>query len=329
MLTVNHDRLFKELITELFYEFLEEFAPNVAREIDRDQLEFLDKETFGDVVSGERHEVDIIVKVKLSGQGSVVLVHVENQATAQPNFSRRMFHYYAELDRKFGLPVYPIAVLSYDFPLREEPNIYERRLFGKTVERFEFHVVQLNRLNWREYLGSANPAAIALMAKMQFGKEDRVRVRAESLRLFLTLKLNPRRRSVIDKFVRSYLKLTSQEMNEVLTKIRTDYPEVQEEQYLEVMNEWEERGISQGISQGIEQGISQGIEQGILQGLHEGQVRMVSRLIQTKFGSLSQEIGGKLESLSSDQLELLADAILSLNSEEGLTSWLDSIQGKS
>ena len=308
MLTVNHDRLFKELITELFYEFLEEFAPNVASEIDRDQLEFLDKETFGDVESGERHEVDIIVKVKLAGQDSMVLVHVENQAKVQPNFSRRMFHYYAELDRKFGLPVYPIAVLSYDLPTREEPNTFERRLFGKTVERFEFHVVQLNRLNWREYLGSTNPAAIALMAKMKFDEADRVRVRVESLRLFLTLKLNPRRQSVIDKFVRSYLKLTSQEMNEVLTKMKTDYPEVKEEQYLEVMNEWEERGISQGIEQGI----------------RGGELRVINRLLLTKFGHIAPELSVKLETLNSDQLDSLADVLLTLNSEKELSSWLDA-----
>lgn len=45
-------------------------------------------------------------------------LHVENQAKAQPDFGKRMFRYFARLYEKFALPVYPIALFSYDAPQR-------------------------------------------------------------------------------------------------------------------------------------------------------------------------------------------------------------------
>jgi len=50
------------------------------------------------------------------------LIHIENQASAQEHFAARMFRYFARLHEKFALPVYPIALLSYDTPRRPEPN---------------------------------------------------------------------------------------------------------------------------------------------------------------------------------------------------------------
>ena len=41
---IDHDRLFKELLTTFFIEFVELFLPEVAAYIERDSLVFLDKE---------------------------------------------------------------------------------------------------------------------------------------------------------------------------------------------------------------------------------------------------------------------------------------------
>jgi hypothetical protein len=38
---IDHDRLFKELITTFFIEFLDLFLPEVAIDIDRNSIEFL------------------------------------------------------------------------------------------------------------------------------------------------------------------------------------------------------------------------------------------------------------------------------------------------
>src|SRR3954454_5387399 len=112
---MDHDRLFKELIRTFFVDFLELFLPDVAAYVDRSSIEFLDKEVFTDVTAGERHEVDLVVKVRFKGRQAYFLIHVESQAQRRPEpFPKRMFRYYARIDEAHNLPVYPIAVFSYD-----------------------------------------------------------------------------------------------------------------------------------------------------------------------------------------------------------------------
>ena len=156
---MDHDRLFKELLTTFFIEFIELFFPKLAAEIDRDSIQFLDKEIFTDLFSGERHEVDLLVKVRLRGREMFILIHVENQATWQSNFPERMFEYFALLLKKLGLPVYPIAIFSYDRPLTPAADRYEIDVIDLPVLRFQFQAIQLNRLNWREFLKTPNPVA--------------------------------------------------------------------------------------------------------------------------------------------------------------------------
>ena len=77
---IDHDRLFKELLTTFFVEFLDLFFPEILTYLERDSIQFLDKEVFTDVTAGERYEADLIVKVKFREQESCFLIHVENQA---------------------------------------------------------------------------------------------------------------------------------------------------------------------------------------------------------------------------------------------------------
>src|SRR5688500_17601448 len=111
---VDHDRLFKELLTTFFMEFLELFLPEVAAYVDPDSIGFLDKEVFTDVTAGEKYEADIVARAKFRGRDAFFLIHVEDQSYDMAGFPRRMFHYTARFDEKYALPVYPIALFSYD-----------------------------------------------------------------------------------------------------------------------------------------------------------------------------------------------------------------------
>ena len=92
---MDHDRLFKELLTTFFLDFLEVFCPELAKYLDADSLEFLDKEVFTDVTHGERHEVDLVAKARFRGRPLGFLIHVEAQARKQNIFPQRMFTYFA------------------------------------------------------------------------------------------------------------------------------------------------------------------------------------------------------------------------------------------
>src|SRR5438067_8618142 len=121
---MHHDRLFKELITTFFAEFMELFLPELAGYLDKESLSFLDKEIFTDVTSGETHEVDVIARARFRGQDSCFLVHVENQAQKEKDFNERMFDYFARLRTKYRLPIYPIAVFSHENS-RLEPDTFQ------------------------------------------------------------------------------------------------------------------------------------------------------------------------------------------------------------
>ncbi|CCI14543.1 hypothetical protein MICAE_3030002 [Microcystis aeruginosa PCC 9806] len=57
--------------------------------------------------------------------------------------------------------------------------------------------MQLNRLNWRDFLNQPNPVASALMARMNIAEKERAKVKAECLRLLITLRLDSARMQLI------------------------------------------------------------------------------------------------------------------------------------
>ncbi len=64
-------------------------------------------------------------------------------------------------------------MFSFDQPYREEPYSHTVEFPNLKVLEFNFTAIQLNRLNWRDYLNQPNPIAAALMAKMQIAASDR------------------------------------------------------------------------------------------------------------------------------------------------------------
>ncbi len=306
---MDHDRLWKELLTAYFPEFLDLLLPQVADYLDRGSIEFLDKEIFTDVTSGERHEVDLVVKAKYKGQDTQFLVHVETQSSAQQDFPKRMFRYFAQLHEKYDLPVYPIALFSYDTPRRREPAKYQVAFPDKKILSFQYATIQLNRLNWREFARQPNPVASALMAKMRIRKQDRPRVKLECLRLLATLKLDPARMQLIRGFVDSYLKLNRPEQSQLKQELAALEP-AEREPIMQVVNEFVEEGIQRGLEQGKQ----------------DGQARLILRLLQRQFSQVPEQLRQAVQSLASARLEEMAGAILDFHTLADAQAWIAAHQ---
>lgn len=97
MANINHDRLFKELLTTFFVEFLDLFLPSVLEYLDTDSIQFTDKEVFSDLVRGEKNILDLVALARFQSQDYSFLIHIENQASNVPEFNRRMFRYFCSL----------------------------------------------------------------------------------------------------------------------------------------------------------------------------------------------------------------------------------------
>ncbi|MBH8555219.1 DUF4351 domain-containing protein [Nostocaceae cyanobacterium CENA357] len=299
---IDHDRLFKELIQTFFWEFIELFLPEVLDYVTKDSLIFLPEEIFTDVTSGDKRKIDLLAQVKFREQDTYFLIHLENQAYNQKEFERRMFHYFARLDSKYLLPIFPIVIFSYDEPKRPEKSQYKVNFLNRKILEFNYVAIQLNNLNWRIFLNQPNPVAAALMAKMEFKLEERVRVKLECLRMLVTLKLNPAKIELISGFIDIYLRLNATEEQELETELKQANL-VEEEQIMEIVTSWMEKGIEQGIEQ--------------------GEQKIIKRQLKRRFNNIDSALENRVNGLSSEQLENLADAIFDFQSLEDLIKWLD------
>jgi len=180
---LDHDALFKLLLTAFFREFIDLVAPDLAAALDPAPPVFLDKESFADLFDPDRREADLVAQVRLRQHSATLLIHLEHQAQADAALDRRMFRYFERLYDRYDQPIYPIALCSYPRPRRPAADRHELRVAQRTVLTFQYQVVQLNRMDWRAYLTTSNPAAMALMARMRVAPEDRWRVKAACLRL--------------------------------------------------------------------------------------------------------------------------------------------------
>ncbi|MCL4206173.1 MAG: DUF4351 domain-containing protein [Pirellulaceae bacterium] len=296
---MDHDRLFKELLTTFFTEFLQLFFPELAAYLDADSVEFLDKELFTDVTQGDRHEADLVVRARFRGQKLCFLIHVENQARPQPHFPRRMFGYFARLHEKYDLPVYPIAVFSYDTPRRPEPSTYRVDFPDLAVLAFQFRVVQLNRLVWRDFLDRTNPIAAALMAKMYMEPAERARVKLACLRMLAQLQLDPARRELISGFVDAYLSLTMEQERELESELQRIQPQ-EREAVMEIVTSWMKKGREQG------------------------ERTLVLRQLRKRLGALDRSSEEQIEALPPDAVERLGEALLDFSRSDDLQAWLQA-----
>lgn len=305
---IDHDLLFKQLLTTFFLEFMDLFAPELAPYIERDSLEFLPQEYFTDIRDGQRKAMDVVVRVTLKGRinqpkvsRTTIIINCEHQSTSEADFNRRLFFYFAQLHREYLEPIYPIALFSYDTPIRkQEPNTYSIDFPDLEVLKFQFRVVQLNKLNWRDFLDRQNPVAAALMAKMKMVPAERAKVKVECLRAIATLKLDPARIYLLSGFVDSYLRLDLSEQVQFEREIDNIEIDTQQEKVMEIVTSWMERGVEREALQ------------------------LVSRLLNHRVGKLEPSLAESLASLSVAQLEDLFDAAMNFSEVSDLTNWLES-----
>ena len=305
MKSQNHDRLFKELLSTFFLEFIELFFPEILEYLDQSSLSFIDKEVFTDVTAGEIHEVDLLIQSKFKGQSYSFLLHVENESSSKTDFNKRMFSYFARLHEKFALPIYPIVVFSYDHPFREATNKYVVEFPDRQVLEFNYAVLQLNRLNWRDFLENRNPIAAALMAKMKIAPQERPQVKLECLRLLATLKLDVAKTRMISGFVDSYLKLDKEEekiFQNQINKINSE----EKQKIMVITTSWKEEGIKEGRKLEL--------------------IESILEILEFKSIKISDILEEKVKALNIAQLKQLRKLALESNNIEEIQRGLDDIE---
>ena len=296
--SIDHDQLFKELLSTFFIEFVELFLPEVAALMERDSITFLPQEYFTELITGDRKIIDLIAKVRFQGQDAFFIIHLENQSFSEAEFARRMFFYFAKLHQEYLLPIYPVVIFSFDKPQRPESTNYKVSLANLEVLNFNFTSIQLNQLSWRDFLNQQNPIAAALMAKMKIQPIDRPKVKAECLRLLATLKLDLARTRLISGFVDTYLTLNATEEQTFQTELdRMGLNK--EEKVMEIVTSWMRTGMRNEAE------------------------KLVLRQLNRRFGPIEAELEQRIQALSIDRVEDLSDALLDFSDRSQLVVWLE------
>lgn len=303
---IDHDGLFKELIRVFTFEFLELFVPELSIDIDRTSFEFLDKELLQVLDQGDRKEVDLLVKTRFKGEPVFFLIHFEVQSSHQNWSPRRMFQYASRLYERFSLPIYPIALLTWDSPQKAASSAFSFGFPHLKVLEFNFHTIQLNRLPWRAFMRIENPVATALMAKMDIPKSDRPKVKLEYLRMITTLKIDVTKSALIWQFMETYLRLNAQEEQMAQQLIQTELPPEKQEKVMVITNSYIEKGLLLGEAKGERQ----------------AKLSNINRLVERKFGesvlALHKE---KIEELPITEIDALFDVAIFFDDASELAAW--------
>ncbi|MGI0487058.1 DUF4351 domain-containing protein [Pantanalinema rosaneae CENA516] len=265
------------------------------------------------MTAGEKYETDLLVKAKVQNQDSFFLIHLEHQAQHQSAFDKRMFRYFARLYEKYDLPIYPIALLSFDSPKTLQNNTHQIKFPNQIVLDFHYKVIQLNQLNWRDFLQYQNPVAAALMAKMNIVEADRLRVKCECLRLLATLRLDRAKMQLISGFVDTYLRLNQAEnrlLQAEIDRMEADTKEV----IMQIVTSWMEEGLQQGLHEGKQVG------------RQEEALSLIMRLLNRRIGEIPSEMATQLQQLALLKLKDLVEALLDFSNPNDVENWLQQIK---
>ena len=267
---------------------------------------------FTDVTRGDKHRIDILVETRLKGESGIVLVHVENQASAEKDFAERMFIYFSRLYQKHRCRVVPIAIFTYP-EKRNEPDRFKLLFPFMPVLDFHFLTLELNKHNWQDYIQSNNPVAAALLSKMGYQKKERVQVKLEFLRMLVRMELDPARMTLLTGFFETYLILNEEEerkLEEEMGKV----DEKEAKRMIEITTSWEEKGRVKGRMEGR--------MEGRVEGKAEGQASLLLRQLKKKFGYLPVEMENRVMSMPVEKLQELAEAIFDLETIDDVNSFI-------
>ncbi|MGJ9384372.1 Rpn family recombination-promoting nuclease/putative transposase [Salipaludibacillus sp. CF4.18] len=244
-MAIDHDRLFKELLSTYFEEFMIAFFPEAYEEIDFNDVTFLSEEIYTDVTAGKKYRIDLLAETRLKGEEALIIVHMEPQSYVRKKFNERMFIYFSRLYEKYRCKILPIAIFSNDM-IRDETASFQLSFPFANILDFQFLKLELKKQNWRDYIRTPNPVAAALLSKMGYTKDERVEVKKEFLRMIVKMNIDMARQTLITGFFETYIKLTPSEEEQLMSEVK-QMDKKEGEKVMEVMVSYERKGMEKGV----------------------------------------------------------------------------------
>lgn len=282
-----HDEFFKDLLEHFCADLVHLVVPKVAAELELEDPAPVKRELFTDYPHPVPRQVDIAWKVLTrTGEPELVVVHVEVERRRQRLMERRMLEYAVLLRAREAAPVLAIVVYHRGGAACIEKRTAAEHIAGETVHRVDYFAFSLSQCRAEAYLASPRPLAWGLAALMSTSMEP-AEHRLRCMQAIATADLSEYQRYLLVNCVGTYLELTGAD--------RRRYEEMIAQEKAAKVAEMEMTWFDK-------------IEL-------RTQRRMLRRMLETRFGPLSEHAERRIESLaSSEEVERIFDQALEAGS---------------
>ncbi|WP_172432027.1 hypothetical protein [Orenia metallireducens] len=295
------DLLWKEIIEDLFEDFVEFFMPKLYQEIDFSQgYEFLDNELANimDKTLEGKKMADRLVKVYLKdGRENWILIHLEVQGYYEAEFSARMFKYFYRIYDKYDKKIVALAIFT-EGRKDYKPSSFDYEFHG-TKLNYEYNSYKILEQEEVELLKAENPFAMVILAGLYTlkskGKNSlRYSFKQKLFRLLLDRDYSKRKIKNIFEFLDGILFLP----NDLELRFRDDIKETIGGD--EVMS----KELTNLYQVGKSEGKLEGKLEGRVEGKLEGKLEIAKKLLEKKM-----DINDIMEvtELSEEQIKLIKE----------------------
>jgi len=307
----DYDHLWKDVITDLFEEFLLFFSPELYEQVNFTiPPAFLEQElkTISPESDSNHRISDKLVKLKLyTGEEQWVYVHVEIQGDVKGDFSKRMFQYFYRILDKFDQPVYAIAIFTSKNPTNKLDS-YRYHFYGTKV-KYTYNTYRIASQSEQELLKSHNPFAIAVLAGLylnnsKIDNEMKYKYKRKLIRLLLQDKMRVREenKEIVKKlfiFIDHLLKIPQEAQDKLVQELKP----IIDQEGVKLGLSLEDTSFAKYFKK---EGFEEGIEKGIEKGRKEGAREIAKKLLQSGFTMevVAENTGVTVEELKEIQKEI-------------------------
>jgi hypothetical protein len=200
-----------------------------------------------------------------------------------------------------------VAVLSHrEFAPQSLPPL-RMAVRGADILDFRFTVIDLGRLDARQYARKLNAAAMALSARMRVDPVDRISFAVDFIRNTIRTQWTPRELDAVSRFYFAYQEFTGEEGLKLQSKLVSM-------KNMQIPKEILRNNPLVGF--------------GITEGRHQGEIELVLKLLKRRFGTLTAAQVKAARLLTLRQAEALGEALLEFHSRTDLDRWLNHCRPK-
>ncbi len=319
---LSHNGYFQKQFQNIEFagSYFKEYLPkDVVAQIDFKTLRLAPGDFVGKALRNRRS--DVLYEAKIDGRHSLFYVHLEHQRT--PN------------KKMFRMLVYTVRIwelFEAQYPGKDLPLIFPMVVYqGKRKWTSPRSIHEL--LDVPEYLKPYCPQMIYELLDLSSLKDKDIHGEL-SLRLALLIMRDINSPDINDLLFDKYFSLIVEMLkkkrgieyiedmlyylsykSEYLDREKTverlgHYPETNNvrEVVMTLAEQWKQEGLEKGLEKGREEGLEKGIE--------KGKINLISKQLLFKFKDDAQDWVGKLNQLSSEEQETIAERILTANTLE-------------